>query len=109
MALTRSGIAYDLTKSPYKVVLSYSGQSIIYTFSSQLYKDIFLRKLEENREATNALLSKRFGIQVEENELCDLKLYAKVEKRGYLIETDSEVMTCREQVKLNGGKVIQIS
>lgn len=109
MSLSRSGIAYDLTKSPYKVILSYPNDSITYTFSSKLYENIFMNKLEENRKTINDSLSKRFGFRVENNKLCDLKLYDKVEKRGYLIEVESEIITCPEEVKLDGVKVIKAS
>ena len=44
MSLTRSGIAYDLTISPYSLVVDYQDESLEYIFSSQRYKDIFYKK-----------------------------------------------------------------
>ena len=50
-AMSRWGIAYDLSVSPYKAVINYSkDDSIIFTFSSEYNKNGFLNKLENNRE-----------------------------------------------------------
>ena len=45
--LTRSGVAYNLEKSPHKITINYGdNDTIIYTFSSQLYINKFISKLE---------------------------------------------------------------
>lgn len=109
--LTRNGIAYDLTVSPYKTVVFYNNKkdSIIYTFSSNLNKERFLEKLSENRNYINGSLTKRFNIQIVCNKLCDIKLYSSVEKRGFLIETEEREFKCLNTIKLDGMNLIQES
>lgn len=104
--LTRSGIAYNLEVSPHKLTLGYSKENITYIFSSNLYLTKFLEKLEQNRNEMNQGLSKRYGLSIMMNELCDIKLYSKIEKRGFLIDTDNERFTCLSNIKLDGEKLM---
>lgn len=99
--LTRNGIAYDLTKSPYKLTKEYEGNELTFVFSSELYREKFGQKLEENREKVKESLFKRWGVQVENNALADIKLYSTVEKRGFLIE-GKESHRCQSTIKLSG-------
>lgn len=106
--LTRNGIAYNLRLSPYEHTMNYSnGESIRYKFSSLLYKDKFIGKIETNRENINASLSKRFGLGISNEILCDLKLYSSIEKRGFLIETKEGYYKCLNTIKLDGQNKIQ--
>ena len=83
--LSRNGIAYDLTKTPYVYTKEYvGGITIVYSFSSELYLNKFKDKLIEHRNKINESLSKRFGMVVVNNVLNDLVLYSKTEYRGYL-------------------------
>lgn len=101
--LTRYGVAHDLEASPYRrKVLYSSGRGITYVFSSKLYKDIFDRKLEENREKISASLSKRFGFEIQNDILCDIKLYSSVEKRGFYLKTNKKGFTCLDNLRLDG-------
>ena len=86
--LTRSGIAYNLEDSPHMTAIDYPTCQITYIFSSDLYKRMFLEKLEQNRQDINKSLTNRFGFPIVNNILCDIKMYLTVEKRGFLILVD---------------------
>lgn len=106
--LTQNGIANDITISPYKTKINYSANSyIIYVFSSQLYKGKFEERLEENREKINNSLTNRFGFEIVNDVLCDIKLYATIEKRGFLIKSNREGFECLSNLKLDGKKPTQ--
>lgn len=101
--LTRSGVAYDLKLSPHRRKIEYTENvSLIFVFSSGLYKTKFEEKLIENRQKINGSLSKRFGFEIRNDVLCDLKLYTSIEKRGFLIEGKKEGFECLSSLKLDG-------
>ena len=104
--LTRSGIAYDLTISPHKLVLDYEKHSIEYVFSSEFYKTKFLEKLEDNRNTINQALSKKYGFTIENNILSDIRLYSHVEKRGFLLNSNGKSYECLNIIKLSGVNLI---
>lgn len=104
--LTRGGVAYDLTKSPFNYIIQYPDESIIYWFSSDMYRRKFENAINSNRITINNSLSKRFGYDIEHNKLCDLKLYATIEKRGFLIESENHKFLCQNNIKLDGLKLI---
>lgn len=106
--LTRNGIAYDLKLSPYKLQVEYGKNDFItFKFSSDLYRDKFLNKLQDNRNSINESLTKRFGFTIINDKLCDLKLYSSIEKRGFLIETKEGFIECLNIIKLDGQNKIQ--
>lgn len=106
--LSRNGITYNLKLSPYEHLIKYSnGECIKYKFSSLLYKDKFTTRLDVNRKKINDSLSKRFGIDLSNNVLCDLKLYSSIEKRGFLVETKEGYYECLNIIKLDGQNKIQ--
>lgn len=105
--LTRNGIAYNFDISPYKTTVNYSNDSITYTFSSELYKEKFLSKLDEHRNIINNSLSKRFGFDIINDKLSDIKLYSSTEKRGFLLEIGDKRYTCLNTIKLDGQNKIQ--
>lgn len=102
MKLTRNGIAYDLTKSPYVLPFHYGHDDIVYVFSSELYKEKFFEKYTENRENISNSLSNRFGLHVENDILCDLVMYSKIEKRGFLIIHNGVNIECLNDITLDG-------
>jgi len=105
--LTRSNVAYDLSISPHMLEVPYDhGETLVYVFSSKLYKDKFYNALFENREKINESLSNRFGFRISSDLLCDLKLYISIEKRGFLILKDKEKMVCQEDIILDGNRVM---
>ena len=105
--LTKRGIAYNLEKSPYEVEIEYQDETIKYKFSSLYYVNMFNDKLESNRNEINRSLSNRFGFTIQNDKISDLRLYSKVEKRGFLIETSKEVIKCLDIIKLGGLNKIQ--
>lgn len=111
MGLSRNGIAYDLNISPYRLEVPYEkeGVTLTYVFSSELYKRNFYNRFLENREEIGASLSKRFGFKIENDILCDLTLYGKIEKRGFLILRGEDKIVCRENIILDGEKLMSRS
>lgn len=107
--LTNSGVAYDLTISPHKVKVNYtSNMYVIYVFSSELYKGKFEERQLDNREKINTSLSNRFGFEIENNLLCDIKLYSMIEKRGFLLlKNNKEEFGWLDVLKLDGKNLIQ--
>ena len=106
--LSRNGIAYDLTKTPYVHTVEYEGNIVIeYSFSSELYLNKFKDKLEEHRNKINESLSKRFGLVVVNDVLNDIVFYSKTEYRGFYILVNGEEFKCPSTIKLIG--VNQIS
>lgn len=106
--LTRSGITYNLTSSPYVVELRYSDDLVIkYYFSSELYVNKFNEKLSKYHKTIKESLSKRFKIEIDLEELSDILLYSKVETRGFFIQINEEDFKCLNTIKLIGVNKIQ--
>lgn len=103
--LTRSKVAYDLNVSPHRHMISYGDDEITYVFSSELYRDKFTARVQENRENINHSLSNRFGFTIINDLLCDIKLYITVEKRGFLIMKGQDKLDCLNQVELHGQTI----
>lgn len=103
--LTRSGIAYNLEISPHKLTISYGElNELTFVFSSNRYKEMFKNKMDDNRNKINDSLSNRFGFEIQNDKLCDLKLYSTIEKRGFLIK-GKEDYKCLSTIKLDGHKL----
>lgn len=108
--LTRSGITYNLTTSPYIVELKYRDDLVIkYYFSSELYVNKFNEKLEKHNTSIKNSLSKRFKIEINLDELSDILLYSKVETRGFFIQINDEDFKCLNTIRLTGVNQIQKS
>ena len=104
--LTRSGIAHDLKMSPYQVTVKYEeGGELTYVFSSKMYTEKFMEKLEDNRDKINESLSKRFGFMIHINKIADLKLYSMVETRGFLIKGKEDYL-CPDDIILDGTNLM---
>jgi len=106
--LTRSGIAYNIEISPHNLIMNYGSEEIEFVFSSNRYKEIFLRKLEGNRAKIHESLSKRYGFTIVGtiNLLADIKLYSLTEKRGFLIKNKEESYKCLNTIRLDGQKMM---
>jgi hypothetical protein len=100
--LSRNGIAYNLNFSPYKLEVEYGVDHVVYVFSSELYKQKFKDKLEENRAKISESLSKRFGFTITNDILADLKLYSQTEKRGFLLYYNEKSFEWLNTTALNG-------
>lgn len=103
--LTRSNIAYDLSISPHRLTVHYGEHSLLYVFSSDLYRRKFLEKQTAHREQLCVSLTKRFGVEVRAPLLSDVKLYTTIEKRGFLLVKDGVDITCLDQITLDGERV----
>ena len=105
--LSRGGVAYDLSLSPFKVELNYGEEKITFKFSSELNVGRFENKIKEHRENITKSLSNRFNIGIDIPVISDIVLYSKVEKRGFLVVINGEECKCQNIIKLTGVKKIQ--
>ena len=103
--LTRSNVAHDLNISPHTIEMKYPNQSIVYVFSSELYKQNFADRLQANRLKINDSLSNRFGFTIKQDLLADIKLYLTIEKRGFLLYVNGRKVACRDKVELHGQTI----
>ena len=96
-----------MKETPYTHAINYGDEQIIYHFSSMVYKLKFINKKKDNREKINLSLTNRFGFEIKNNLLCDLKLYSQIEKRGFLIfNVEGEMFECLKSITLDGQRVI---
>lgn len=107
--LTRNGIAYNFKESPYFIEIEYGEDVVRYIFSSQLNIERFNTRQEENRKKISDSLSKRFNFNIKNDVLCDLKLYTSIEKRGFLIFKNEEMIECQKSITLDGNNLIMKS
>lgn len=105
MNLTRNGICYNLKESPYFTTIRYDEQLIQFRFSSEANLNKFIERLATNREKVNTSLSTRFKFVINQDIICDLKLYDNVESRGFLVLSEREVFECLSEVRLDGEKL----
>ena len=107
--MTKNGIEMNLHLTPWVYSQVYpNGQTVVYCFSSELYRNKFIERQEHNRDQINGSLSNRFNIIFENIILCDLVLYKRIEKRGFLIQLNGEEL-CQNEVKLNGDKLTKVT
>lgn len=105
----RKKIYYDLNESDYIVACG----KIRYYFSSEFNMLRFINKREEHQKFIRRSLSERFNIEVNFNELSDVVLYHKIEKRGSLMRTYDPIRRevidlCQETIRLDGvGRIRQ--
>lgn len=105
--LTRSNVAHDLNISPHKLEIFYRDSSRIeFVFSSELYREKFLDKVETNRDTINQSLTNRFGFNIKADKLADIKLYTTIEKRGFLIYNNGVKTECLNTIILDGQNLI---
>lgn len=103
--LTKGGITRNFQETPFTKKIWYgSNNYMIYCFSSQMYLNKFIERLEENREKISISLSNRFGVEVRNEVLCDIKLYSSIEKRGFYIKNHKEGFECPENIILDGKR-----
>lgn len=79
--VTRNGVCYDLSSSPY---VSEVGDYAL-RFSSLPHLKKFERDLEKTRLWLSDSLSRRFHMTVDASLLAMLNLYRQVETRGYYV------------------------
>lgn len=106
--LTRNNIAHNLEISPHFHDVGYSSYNIRYMFSSAMYREKFIARLENHREQIGESLSNRFGFKIEVDVLSDMKLYTTIEKRGFLVYRDEVEVKCPEEVKIAVGELVMM-
>lgn len=106
MGLTRANIAYNLEESPHRLDVPYEGFTLCFVFSSNLYKKNFYDRFLDNREKIGESLKKRFGFTIQNDVLCDLRLYTMIEKRGFLVMKDEVKYLCQNEISLIGCKMM---
>ena len=79
--ITRNGIYNNLNISSYSVTL----ENITYYFSSRQYLNKFINIYKNNRLELKAQVEKKLEIELEANQIYDLILYQKIEKRGFRV------------------------
>lgn len=105
--LSRNNICYNLVKSPYTMNVKYGEQVITYHFSSELYKNKFAERREDNHRIIEESLSKRFGFKIKSELIADIRLYSSIEKRGFLISVNGENRQWLSSITLDGLRMIQ--
>ena len=93
---TRNGIYYNLEESEYKITIS----GITYYFSSRLYLTKFIERFPNERDILNYKQSRRFKTALDLSLLADLKTYAAIEKRGFLVEIKGVQYVCLKHINL---------
>ena len=104
--LTRSNVAHNLNISPHQYIVKYGNDTITFVFSSELYKRKFEEKLFSHRDTINQSLSNRFGFQIVNDKLADLKLYTSIEKRGFLLYHNGDKVEWLTNIILDGSNLI---
>lgn len=103
--LSRGGVTHNLQETPFIKKINYACNNyMIYCFSSQTYLNKFIERLEENRDKFHTSLSNRFGFEVKNDILCDIKLYSSIEKRGFYIRNHKEGFECPGNIILDGKR-----
>lgn len=88
-------------ESPYKFTVG----RLTFYFSSEFYRIGFMQKYKENRKTINDSISKRFDTKCYFDELADLRLYRKIEKRGFRIKIGNEDYLCQNSLLFVGQLV----
>lgn len=104
--LTRAKVAYNLHESPHIHKVFYGGNEMTYVFSSEYYKNKFVDNREDFKNKISESLTKRFGFAIVNELLSDIKLYSTIEKRGFLIFHNKEVIECLDNITLDGKSLI---
>lgn len=103
--LSKGGVTMNLQETPFKKKIIYASNNyVVFFFSSKLYLRKFEERLVENREKINSSLSNRFGFEIKNDVLCDIKLYSSIEKRGFLLKNHKEGFGCLENIRLDGKR-----
>jgi YHS domain-containing protein len=88
----------DLKKSPYKIIVN----NIEFIFSSEFYKNKFKENVDNFIENFKLEFESRFQLKVDLKKYASIVYYTKVEKRGFLIVVDSEVVEWQKNIILDG-------
>lgn len=98
--MTRNGVEYDLSVSPYMLT---TDKHYKFIFSSKKNRDKFDSRYLMHRIKLADSLSNRFKLNIRVDILADFTLYQSIEKRGFLAYSDrGEQFTCPESMLFLG-------
>lgn len=92
------GVYYDLVESTYK----YKYKNIIFYFSSQFYLNKFETLQYDYIKYINNKMRLEFGTKVDFTILALIKLYQRIEKRGFRVLVDDKELFDYD-IKIIGG------
>nr|DAD72322.1 MAG TPA: transcriptional regulator [Podoviridae sp. ctC8s18] len=81
---TVGGVYYNLKESTYNL----NSSGLTFYFSSNLYKNMFIRDKNKHRLYIHQILKNKIGLNADFNRIADISLYRKIEKRGFYILND---------------------
>ena len=90
--MTKDGIEYNLSITPYVVNKHYNAINVTFKFSSELYRDKFQSYINDTHliaDRNNKTL-KKYGFLFENHFVDDIKKYHSLEKRGFQILVDNK-------------------
>lgn len=106
--MTKSGVERDLRRSPYTTNIMYGKKNVTFCFSSATCKMRFDEAIETNRKEISESLTARFKIKFHvADEFCDVTLYRKIERRGFLICMEGVEIKWLGELTYNGTEVIR--
>lgn len=106
--MTISGVERDLKVTPLTTVIEYGDRLVCYCFSSYTVQQKFEKELETHRAQIKESLTNRFRISFNvSDDFCDLDLYRRTERRGFLVRFGEDEVTWLGQVEYNGQRVIK--
>lgn len=92
------GVYYDLSESTYR----YKYKNFIFYFSSNFYLGKFETLQYDYIKYINNKMRLEFGIKVDFTTLALIKLYQRIEKRGFRVLVDNKELTDFD-IKILGG------
>lgn len=101
MSLSRRGVYANASESKY----SFSIGGFEYFFSSRIYKDKFIKRIAGSRVTTIKRMCD-LGFDGDVTTFADLRLYRKIETRGFKVVHNNEVLTWQEASKYALRKMI---
>lgn len=84
--ISTRGVYNNLNESTYE----YTYNGITYFFSSKVYRDKFIERLENFIEIESDKLSVKFKTKVDGDNIFAIKFYTIIEKRGFRIIIDGK-------------------
>ena len=99
---TKDGVCYDLHESPFTADVD----GYTFHFSSRPHREKFLDRLDAETAAVNGSLTRRFGFEVHARPWAALRLYRKIETRGFLVADSLDLeggeLDCPDCLRFDG-------
>ncbi len=106
MSKTRGGVYYNLAESTYK----YKHKNVTFVFSSDFNKRRFERQIKDFAKEEFNRLEYILGFELDESfmDIAILKIYQKIESRGFYIIGERGVIKCQSDLML-GAQVRKVN